>query len=85
MLHVHTGIFFIYVPVEMPEAGELVDFDGVPKAGKVNGVHLLLDERQVVPDEAALDDLRLVRCPHQPLGKGRRTRRWSCIIARVTT
>ncbi len=61
--------YILRIPVEMPEAGELVDFDGVSKAGKVDGVHLLLDERQVVPDEAALDDLRLVRCPHQPLGK----------------
>jgi hypothetical protein len=37
--------YILHIPIEMPETGELVDFDGVPKAGKVDGVHLLLDER----------------------------------------
>jgi hypothetical protein len=58
-----------YVPVKIPEAGKLVDLDGVPEPGEVNGVQLLLDEREVVPDQAGLDDLLLICCPHQALGR----------------
>ncbi len=59
-----------YVPVEIPEAGKLVDLDGVPEPGEVYGIQLLLDEREVVPDQAGLDDLLLISCPHQALARG---------------
>jgi hypothetical protein len=58
-----------YVPVEIPKAGKLVDLDGVPEPGEVNGVQLFLDEREVVPDQAGLDDLLLICCPHRALGR----------------
>ncbi len=45
MMPSYACTYILHIPIEMPKAGELVDFDGVPKAGKVDGVHLLLDER----------------------------------------
>ncbi len=59
----------VSLPVEIPEAGKLVDLDGMPEPGEVNGVQLLLDEGEVVPDQAGLDDLLLICCPHKALAR----------------
>ena len=55
------------LPVEIPGAGELVDLDGVPEAGEVYGVQLLLHQRQVVPDQPGLNHLPLLPGSHHPL------------------
>ena len=56
-------------PVEIYKCGKLVNLDGSLEPGKVDGVNLLLDEGQVVPDVAGVDNLILVSASQQALRK----------------
>ena len=54
-------------PVQVEEARELVDLDCRAKSREVDGVDGLLDQGQVVPDEAGHQNVLLVVAPQDAL------------------
>ena len=59
---------FSDLPVEVQEAGELVDLDARTESSEVNGVDGLLDQGKVVPNEAGHEDVLLIVTTEDALG-----------------
>ena len=49
-----------HAPIEVQKAREFVDLDARTESGEVNGVDGLLNQGQVVPDEAGHEDVLLI-------------------------